>query len=230
MSWLALGLGGVSLLTAVTILLLLGRPQLLLGHGDRPAGGASRAGAAGAKILAFLTFCAVPIGLTAIGTTSHMERSKTTSFCLSCHVMGPWGESLKVDDAGLLAASHYQNGRIDRDQACFTCHTTYTMFGDAKAKMNGMRHVWAFYTRTVPEKIELYSPYQNRECLHCHGGARSYEENDMHVDDLAALASGETSCLECHEPAHGTEDMEGKPRWQAPPVVASAAGAAGGAR
>ena len=41
--------------------------------------------------------------------------------------------SLTIDSSDHLAAAHYQNSRVPREQACYTCHTTYTMFGGAKS-------------------------------------------------------------------------------------------------
>ena len=170
--------------------------------------------APGGKALAFVAFFLLPGVVTALGLRGHIDRSKKTEFCVSCHVMGPYGKSLLADDSESLVASHFQNGRIPRDEACFTCHTTYTMFGDTKAKMNGLKHVWVNYIGTVPAKIELYNAYNNRECLHCHAGARSYEEHEMHADDLEGLAKGETSCLECHSTAHDVENVASKPVWK----------------
>ena len=73
-----------------------------------------------------------------------------------------------------------------------------------------------YYIGGIPEKIELSQPYQNRECLHCHAGARSYEESDGHADDLADIASGKTSCLECHETVHDTESLADAKFWTEP--------------
>jgi cytochrome c-type protein NapC len=171
-------------------------------------------GTRGGKILAFLALAVMPVVATAMGLSAHMEKSKKTEFCLSCHVMEPYGRSLRVDDASALPAAHYQNQRIDREHACFTCHTTYTMFGDVKAKMTGLRHVYINYLGEVPKKIELYEPYNNRECLHCHAGARSFEENEMHGEIRAELGSNATSCLECHDVAHEVESVDGKPVWK----------------
>ena len=165
---------------------------------QRPALLATRGG----KILAFLALAVIPGLATAMGLSAHMERSKSTEFCLSCHVMEPYGKSLQLDDATALPASHFQNRRIDREHACFTCHTSYTMFGDVKAKLTGLKHVYVNYLGEVPEKIELYEPYNNRECLHCHAGARSFEESDLHKEMRADLASNTTSCLECHDVVH----------------------------
>jgi cytochrome c-type protein NapC len=168
----------------------------------------------GGKILAFLAFLVLPLLATAMGLSAHIEHSKSTEFCLSCHVMEPYGKSLYVDDTAWLPAQHFQNNRIPRDHACFTCHTDYTMFGDAKAKLRGLRHVYVYYVGGIPEKIQLYEPYNNRECLHCHAGARSFEESDLHKEMRADLGSNTTSCLECHDATHNVGELETKAMWK----------------
>ncbi len=176
----------------------------------RPALTAARGG----KVLAFLALLVLPLAMTALGVSAHVERSKSTEFCLSCHVMEPYGKSLRVDDASFVPASHYQNNRVPRDKACFTCHTDYTMFGDAKAKLRGLRHVYVYYLAGAPEKIALYEPYNNRECLHCHAGARSFEESELHVEIRDELRTSQTSCLECHDMVHEVDQLAGKPLWK----------------
>ena len=176
----------------------------------RPALTAARGG----KVLAFLALLVLPLAMTALGLSSHMERSKSTEFCLSCHVMEPYGKSLRVDDAAFVPASHFQNNRVPPDRACFTCHTDYTLFGDAKAKLRGLRHVYVNYLAGPPEKIALYEPYNNRECLHCHAGARTFEESELHVEIRDELGANQTSCLECHDAAHNVHELEGKPLWK----------------
>ena len=168
--------------------------------------------ARGGKVLAFVAFFALPAAALWSGYQLHMEHSKSTAFCLSCHVMEPYGQSLLLEDSSFLAASHFQNRRIDRDHACFTCHTNYTMFGDYKAKLNGLRHLWVYYAGTPPEKIALYVPYQNRECLHCHSGARSFVE--AHAEDVPSLERNETSCLECHDQIHAVDQVASLAKWQ----------------
>ena len=177
------------------------RPELTRGRGGR--------------VLAFFALFIFPALLTAGGLTVHMEQAKSTEFCLSCHVMEPYGESLWTEDASFLAASHFQNRRVAQDSACYTCHTDYTMFGDVSAKWRGLRHVWVqvLGDPPPPEEIELYSSYNNRECLHCHGGARAYVENELHAEVLGELASGELSCLECHGPVHEVADVAERERW-----------------
>jgi len=72
----------------------------------------------GGKSLAFVALFIFPILAVALGYQHHMDRSRETSFCLSCHLMEPYGRSLHVDDATWIPASHYQNNRVPRDEAC----------------------------------------------------------------------------------------------------------------
>jgi nitrate/TMAO reductase-like tetraheme cytochrome c subunit len=150
----------------------------------------------------------------ALGTVRHVEESKSTTFCLSCHVMEPYGRSLRLDDSAHLPAAHFQNKRIPRDHACFTCHTHYTMFGDLTAKLSGLRHMWVYYTGSTPEQIELYAPFHNRECLHCHNNARSFEEEESHMGIRDELASNETSCLDCHDSVHDVHKSDDFDVWK----------------
>lgn len=193
-------IGLLMVLEAALLLALMLRPRLT-------------AGAAG-RLVAFLALFLLPVATLALGTQLHLERSKSTEFCLSCHEMEPYGRSLLVDSQDHLPAWHFQNKRIDREHACFSCHTTYTMYGDLQAKMAGVKHLWVHYVGEVPERIELYEPYKNRECLHCHSGARSFAENEMHADMLGELAAGEISCLDCHDLTHEVEDLEGLALWR----------------
>lgn len=171
----------------------------------------------GGKVFAFLLIVPIP-GLALYGGgTAHLERSKTTGFCLSCHVMGPYGRSLAVDDDEFLAAQHYQNRRVPADEACYTCHTDYGMFGTMKAKLRGLRHLMVYYAGTAPDTLRLYAPYSNRECLHCHLGSRSFEQSSAHRGEgLDAIQSGATSCLEsgCHDVAHGVGDLDEATFWE----------------
>lgn len=195
-------LAAVVLATVALIVLLVLRPSLTTIRGGR--------------ILAFLAFLVLPMLATAMGLSAHLEHSKSTQFCLSCHVMEPYGQSLDVDDAAWLPAQHFQNNRVPRDRACFTCHADYTLFGDTKAKLRGLRHVYVYYIGDIPEKIQLYEPYNNRECLHCHAGARSFEESDLHKEVRGELGSNTTSCLECHDAVHNVNELEGKALWKEP--------------
>jgi len=175
----------------------------------------------GGKILAFVAMFCLPIFCGLLGFSSEMQRSKTTAFCLSCHTMEDYGKSLLVDDPTHLPASHYQNHRVPVDEACYSCHTQYAMFGGLKVKMYGLKHVFIYYFGTPPalQDIKLYEPYNNRECLHCHQGARSFEEGVVHNADpatLPAIKSNQLSCLSsgCHDTAHDLAHLKGAKFWE----------------
>lgn len=174
----------------------------------------------GGKMMAFLVFFLLPILCLGMGASSELEHARSTKFCLSCHIMEPYGKSLLVDDPQHLAA-HFQNHRVPPDEACYTCHTNYAMFGGIKAKLNGLRHVYVYYLGKppAPEDIKLYEPFNNRECLHCHLGARSFEEGAVHTADpdlLPAIKANKTSCISsgCHEVVHDVAKLKDAKFWK----------------
>src|SRR5690349_9924845 len=59
----------------------------------RPSITHTRAG----KILAFVSIFLFPVLAASMGVDEHVERSKSTEFCTSCHVMQKYGDSLHVD-------------------------------------------------------------------------------------------------------------------------------------
>jgi cytochrome c-type protein NapC len=156
----------------------------------------------------------VPLVTTGTGLAVGVRESSRTQFCMSCHEMEPHGKSLFVDNPLSLAAVHYQKRLIERDSTCYSCHTDYALFGDAKAKLNGLRHVWVHYFGRVPERPKLYQPYPNYNCLHCHDDARGYLEKKPHREHRAELKSGARSCLSCHEIAHDLEGVKAQTFWQ----------------
>ena len=172
----------------------------------------------GGKILAFTALFALPILAYMMTASYHLEHSKQTQFCLSCHIMEPFGRSLYVDAPDHVPAAHFQNTRIPRDEACFTCHTTYTMYGDMHAKLQGLRHVYVYYfgAPPAPANIKLYDPYNNRECLHCHSGARSFEENAVHASLKADITSNRLSCISsgCHDTVHNVGGLDRVKYWR----------------
>lgn len=178
---------------------------------------AERAG----RILFLITLLLLPLGLLRVGVAEGIEQSKERSFCKSCHEMEPYERSLAYQDREFLPAGHVQERRVDADKACYSCHTDYGMFGGMKAKLNGMKHVMVHFFGEVPEKgeIELYEPYPNENCLHCHEGQRSFETEPKHDTKKVspkAIHDGETSCMSsgCHDLAHAIGDNELVRFWQ----------------
>ena len=178
-------------------------------------GGPTLAKATAGRIALLVGIVELPL-LLSIGNLSFgFHESSQTRFCLSCHEMQRHGQSLFVDDKHALAAAHYQNRLIDRETVCYSCHKDYALFGDARAKLNGLRHVWAHYVAGVPEKIKLYQPYSSSNCLHCHDDARRFREQPAHQPVIDALTSGSVSCLSCHQVAHDMAKVEARQLWQA---------------
>jgi cytochrome c-type protein NapC len=190
-------------LSAVLVLLLVLRPALT----------ANRNG----KILAFVVLFALPILCSFVGTSQQLERSKQTTFCLSCHIMEPYGLSLHVDDPKYVPAAHFQNHRIPTEQACYTCHEDYVLYGGIRAKWRGLHHVYVQYLGTPMTPIRLYVPYNNRECLHCHLGARSFESSPTHIALHDDLVSNKLSCLTsgCHDTVHNVTSLDKVKFWYA---------------
>lgn len=198
-------LSALALVTAAMILIVLFRPEVL----RRAAG----------RALAFIGFFVLPLLVTLGGANAHVEGAKTTGFCLSCHEMEPYGRSLRLDSREHLPARHFQDRLVSRDQACFTCHTEYTLFGGFRAKLRGLKHVYVHYLGTppAPEDMKLYEPFANRECLHCHQGARAYEGQEAHVEEREGIASGELSCMECHDEVHAVDELAEAAMWSGAP-------------
>jgi len=193
---------GVLAITAVIASLIVARPAITV----------ARAG----KVLAFLGLFILPVFTSVLGFDSHMERSKATSFCLGCHIMEPYGKSLYVDDSTYIPAAHYQNHRVPADQACYTCHTDYTLYtGGIKAKFRGLHHIYAQYLGKTHQPIKLYQPFNNRECLHCHLGARNFEEGTTHSTMLDDIKSNQLSCVTsgCHDMIHNASHLNQVKMW-----------------
>ena len=176
------------------------------------------------KVLAFVALLILPAIAVWAGFSEQMDRAQTREFCLSCHVMADYGKSLYVDDPSYVPALHFQNNRVPRERACYACHTDYSMFGTVNAKIHGMRHLMVQYFGTVPkaEDIKLYTPFNNRECLHCHLGARKFEGAAPHnrtPDQLPRIKSNQLSCTSsrCHEIVHDVATLKDATFWKETP-------------
>lgn len=167
------------------------------------------------RLLRLVVVVLLPIAVSGGGVLAGVKRSSETTFCVSCHEMEDYGKSLFVDNPESLPAVHYQQRLISRDQTCYACHADYAMFGDVKAKLNGLQHVWVHYGPGAPEKIELYQPYPNYNCLRCHDDARGFLEVPVHAQHAAELHTGERSCLSCHDVGHDLAGVKAGNFWQA---------------
>ena len=173
------------------------------------------AGATG-KILAFLALFILPVLCVGGGMSAHMQRSEQTRFCISCHAMEPYGRSLYVDDPNYIPAQHFQNHRVPADQACYACHADYTIYGPLRDKMRGLTRVYKQFVSAPSSQITIPGGYNNNQCLHCHNGARSFEENPVHQAIMDSIQSNQMSCITsgCHDTIHNVTSLDHAKFWR----------------
>ena len=70
----------------------------------------------GGKILAFFVLFLLPLICLGMGATYHIDRSKGTEFCIYCHEIEPYGNSLLIDYPAHLAAAHFPNNQHHMNQ------------------------------------------------------------------------------------------------------------------
>lgn len=156
------------------------------------------------KIIGLL---AIGVAMAAVTLASHelFVGTKETSACMQCHVMRPYGNDMADPESNLLAARHYRNGWIHEKQ-CYQCHVDYGFAGSVTAKMDGLRHLLRYTTRTYTEPIGLVHPFNNQNCLHCHAGTPKYVAESMHDAMADVIASNETPCTSCHGDSHPSRE------------------------
>ncbi len=193
--WLALSLGILAVLL-ISYKILFGRKHLL-----NPL----------SKWVLFFAFLVLSVIVYLINFVSAFERSKKVNFCNSCHVMNAYVSDLKSPESESLAALHYQYRWIADDQ-CYSCHTDYGIFGSAKTKMSGLRHIWSYYIVGYDTPIEFRGTYNNMICLHCHAPVESFQDVEEHEDDVEELIQSKESCFgaECHVSPHPKEAALGR--------------------
>lgn len=172
----------------------------------------------GWKIVAFIGLCILPAMCIVGGMNTHMVRSEQRRFCISCHVMKPYGESLYLDDSKFLPAQHFQNHRVPPDTACYACHADYSIYGPLNEKIQGLTRIYRQYVSTppAPASIRIRGGFKNAQCLHCHEGARDFMENPVHAALMASLISNQMSCLTsgCHDATHDIEQLTTAKFWR----------------
>ena len=171
----------------------------------------------GWRIVAFIALGVLPALCIVGGMSTHVQRSEQTTFCISCHVMVPFGRSLYIDDAKHIPAQHFQNHRVPANMACISCHADYTLYGPLFDKLRGLKRVYFQYASMPPDPASIRIPggFKNAQCLHCHLGARDFEENPVHSALMDSLKSNQLSCLTsgCHDTAHDVANLNHEKLW-----------------
>ncbi|MGH7789244.1 MAG: hypothetical protein ACRERC_20410 [Candidatus Binatia bacterium] len=153
----------------------------------------------------------LPIAAYGLASLHMLENSKQVSFCGSCHVMAPIVSSLQGNDES-LASVHYTRGLVPHEEACFSCHSGYGIWGGVDAKMAGVMHMLRTATGWYTLPIKHNGPFDIDSCLGCHAYAPSFRAVEAHQDpDLQQqLLSRELSCTgACHPAAHPESALNG---------------------
>ena len=142
----------------------------------------------------------VPSISTMFGTLLVFERAERVEFCGSCHkAMQAYVHDMENPASESLAAIHYRNRYVPRNQ-CYTCHTSFGLFGTVQAKIAGVVDVHKYYTGNFRQQIRMREPYRNDDCLKCHAGAVKWSVN--HAGSKDSILAGKATCLGCHGQAH----------------------------
>jgi len=170
----------------------------------------------GGKFLSLIALLILPALCIDGGMSMHLQHSEHTHFCISCHVMEPYGRSLYVDDPNYIPAAHFQNHRVPADAACYACHADYTIYGPLKDKLEGVKRIYMQYIGTPPTHLKIRGGYSNFQCLHCHGGARNFEQNAVHQALMDSLKSNQMSCISsgCHDTIHNVSELDHAKLWR----------------
>ena len=164
---------------------------------------------ANSKWMLFLGICLFPAPVMFLSTAVGLEQSKNVQFCMSCHVMKPFTDDLMNPASKTLAAIHYKNRYIQREQ-CYRCHTDYGILGTMDAKMQGLGHIWKAGTGSYTLPIKMTKPYNFGICLDCHADSAKFNKQPAHDGVLKEFAAGKANCLECHDSPHPPPETRSK--------------------
>jgi nitrate/TMAO reductase-like tetraheme cytochrome c subunit len=155
------------------------------------------------KLLAFAALVAVPTAAAGVANYHTFVGIHEVDACNRCHVMRPMVNDMMDPQSDTLAARHFKNRWIPKDQ-CYACHSDYGLSGDLAAKMEGFRHLARYTTRTYTEPIQYRGVFDNDNCLKCHANMPKFEAVPWHHTVKEDLGKNEMSCLNCHGPSHPT--------------------------
>jgi hypothetical protein len=155
----------------------------------------------------------LPVAAYALGALLLIEDSKQVTFCGSCHIMTPIVASLSAPGDS-LAANHYRRGLVSHEEACFSCHSGYGIWGKFDAKVAGIRHMLRTVANDYTFPIKHMGPFDIDSCLNCHARSATFRGVPAHQDPdtQQALFKREMGCTGiCHAAGHPEEALQGPP-------------------
>jgi len=153
------------------------------------------------KWMLFIGICLLPTPVMFLSTAVGLEQSKDVKFCMSCHVMKPFTDDLKNPASTTLAAVHFKNRYIQREQ-CYHCHTDYGILGTMAAKKEGLGHIWKAGTGSYKLPVKMSKPYNFGICLDCHADSAKFKKEAAHEGVVEETEAGKSNCLDCHDSPH----------------------------
>ena len=159
-----------------------------------------------ARLIAFLALIVLPGGAIFLANYHTFEGVHEVRACASCHVMLPMVNDMQDPKSETLAARHYKNKWIAKDQ-CYQCHSDYGLGGDLEAKMTGFRHLARYTTRTYQEPIVARVKFNNQNCLQCHDGTPKWMAVESHVESRKDIVANQMKCIDCHGDPHPTAEQ-----------------------
>ena len=155
------------------------------------------------KLLVFGALVVTPAAVVVVANYHTFVGVHEVEACNRCHVMRPMVVDMMDPKSDALAARHFKNRWIPKDQ-CYACHSDYGLSGDLAAKMEGFRHLARYTTRTYTEPIQYHAVFNNNNCMNCHANMPAFEAVPWHHTVKVSLGKNETSCLSCHGLARPT--------------------------
>ena len=155
------------------------------------------------KIMSLFAIFIAPLLSLVVANYHVFETSKEVKSCMGCHVMLPMGIDMLDSNSTSLAARHYRNNWINK-QECYSCHKDYGLNGTFKAKADGYRHLLTYVTHTYKEPIKYRGEFNINNCLQCHEGTSVFMKVEEHEPVIENIKKGaqNVSCLNCHGLAH----------------------------
>jgi nitrate/TMAO reductase-like tetraheme cytochrome c subunit len=164
---------------------------------------------ASSKWMLFTGICLLPMPVMFLSTAVGLEQSKNVEFCMSCHVMHPFVDDMKNPSSKTLAALHFKNRYIQREQ-CYRCHTDYGILGTMEAKKQGLGHIWMAGTGSYKLPIKMRKPYDFAICLDCHSDSAKFNKEAAHDGVVKETLAGKGNCLDCHDSPHPAPETRSK--------------------
>jgi nitrate/TMAO reductase-like tetraheme cytochrome c subunit len=161
------------------------------------------------KWMLFIGICLLPTPVMFLSTAVGLEQSKRVEFCMSCHVMKPFIDDLKNPASKTLAAVHFKNRYIQREQ-CYLCHTDYGILGTMAAKKQGLGHIWKAATGSYKLPVKMSKPYNFGICLDCHAMSAKFDKESGHDGVIKETITGKGNCLDCHDSPHPPPETRSK--------------------